>query len=105
MQLLAAKILATASIGLAFPLEQCVREAAQLVGIAPPALAFDDSMSSLARYQYGTVVLRADADCGVVIHEMVHHRQFRDAGPALSRGEWVERESEARRLELLFRGE
>lgn len=89
---------------LAFPHEDCVQMAAKALRVDPPALAMDDSLPYRALYQYGTIVLRSDADCGVIVHEMVHHRQFRDAGSAKTDQEWFEREREAHHIEVRYRG-
>ena len=84
---------------------RCVREAATRLHIDPPALAYDPDLKHRALYVWSTIILRPDADCGVIVHELVHHRQFRDAGgPAADAIEWLAREIQARRLELMWRG-
>lgn len=83
----------------------CLRDAAQRLQIAAPALAFDPDLRYRAIYVYSTIIARPDADCGVLVHELIHHRQFRDAGgPASDSREWIAREVNARRIELIWRG-
>lgn len=89
-----------------FPFTGCIAAATQALRIDPPAIAEDPDLKDRGIYLYGTIVVRPDADCGVVVHELAHHRQFRDGGgPALSWEEWFEREVSARRIELIWRGE
>lgn len=84
---------------------RCVRETAARLHIDPPALAYDPELKHRALYVWSTIIVRPDADCGVIVHELVHHRQFRDAGgPAADAIEWLAREIQARRLELMWRG-
>lgn len=82
----------------------CAQDAASLLHMDAPAIAIDDALPWKGAYVYSTVILRPDADCGVVFHELVHHRQFRDTGgPPLTDYEWRLREFNARRLEIMYR--
>lgn len=50
-----------------------------------------------------TIFLKPAADCGVLVHELVHYGQFLEAGPAPDQVVWLEREKAAKRVENLFR--
>lgn len=84
----------------------CVRQCAAVLHIDPPALAYDETLPYRALYTWSTVILReVGQECAIIFHELVHHRQFRDAGgPALDSYEHMRREINARRLEIMFRG-
>lgn len=72
---------------------------------APPALAVDvEKLPRKGAYGYSTIMLRGDADCGVLMHEMVHHKQFSERGVADDDTEWYLREHEAARFEHGWRG-
>lgn len=92
-------------IGTFLLLMTCTQQAASMLHIDAPALAVDEELRYRAIYVASTVVVRPDADCGVIFHELVHHRQFRDAGGMpLTADEWRAREYNALRLELMYRG-
>jgi hypothetical protein len=57
-------------------------------------------------FDSGIVFVRNDRaeDCGVWVHEFVHAWQYQK-GPAKSDEEWVERERQAVRVEMMWRGE
>lgn len=82
----------------------CLQAAATALQLAPPALAVDDALPTVARYSHATITIRSDADCGVVVHELHHHQQYKDAGgPARTAAEWWQRELDAKRIELQWR--
>ncbi len=70
---------------------------------APPALALTDACQYRGYYEASTITLRSDADCGVLIHEMVHHKQFSELGNALTEEEWHWRELQASKVEWTWR--
>jgi hypothetical protein len=58
-------------------------------------------------FDSGIVFIRNDRqeDCGVFVHEFVHAHQYQVRGPARTQEEWYEREREAVRMEMMWRGE
>jgi hypothetical protein len=78
---------------------------AQLGMAAPPPLVIADvPLSRPGFYSSGVLMVRGGTtDCGVWVHELVHHWQFTQRGPAASLEEWERREEQARRVEVMFR--
>jgi hypothetical protein len=52
-----------------------------------------------------SVFLLESADCGVLLHELVHHAQALAAGPATTQEVWTKREHAARQIEIIFRSQ
>lgn len=70
---------------------------------APPSLAVVPELTHKGAYHFSTISIRPDADCGVLVHEMAHHKQFSKKGPATDWDEWLDREQEALRIERSWR--
>lgn len=80
----------------------------RILGInAPPALGMiteDHSYKELKGLYYpSTILLRKDADCGVLAHEMYHHKLFGDLGQHKTWEEYKLRELQAQAFELWWR--
>jgi hypothetical protein len=58
-------------------------------------------------FDSGFVFIRNDKqdECAVYVHEFVHAWQYQQYGPARTQEEWLERERQAVRVELMWRGE
>jgi hypothetical protein len=80
---------------------------AQIGMVVPPPRVFTTVPIKLAGwYDSGIVFIRPDKveDCAVYVHEMVHHAQYLKHGPAKTHEEWLQREIEAVRVEMRWRG-
>lgn len=79
-----------------------VRDALSLAVTVPAVVVVADT-GPRGYYIDGVITIRKDADCSVLVHELVHHRQFLRNGKASNAEEWHSREEEAKRVERLFR--
>jgi hypothetical protein len=81
--------------------------AQQGMKVTPPKVMTEVPIKMAGWYQDGIVFIRSDKreDCGVYVHEMLHHYQQQTRGPARDYEEWLRREQEAVRVEMRWRGE
>jgi hypothetical protein len=75
--------------------------------VSPPRVFVTVPIKLAGWYDSGIVFIRPDKaeDCAVYVHELTHHYQYLKHGPAKSHEEWLQREIEAVRVEMRWRGE
>jgi hypothetical protein len=75
--------------------------------VSPPRVFVTVPIKLAGWYDSGIVFIRPDKteDCAVYVHELTHHYQYVTRGPAKSHEEWLQREIEAVRVEMRWRGE
>lgn len=85
---------------------ECFKAAVLFLGItAPPALAVSDDLCGTAPACYvpSVIVVRPEVQrCQILVHEMVHHKQYELGGPAKTWEEWFRREQQAKYIELQY---